>query len=115
VSGATPIRNHRRNIAGFESWLLVVWAGALMVLVNFKLVNLVRETTRGGQLVKLTPDAFWFGRPTILLWMIKSINFLLGFAIGNACYFGQCGCCTVQWPRSLLSCLRQLPAGPSFG
>jgi hypothetical protein len=44
--------------AGFVSWLLVVWAGALMALVNFKLINLVRETTRGGHLVKLTTDAF---------------------------------------------------------
>ncbi len=74
---------------GFESWLLIVLAGALMLLTNLKLINLVREVTRGGHLRKLTKDAFWFGQPKIVRWMIKSTNFLLGFAIGNACYFGE--------------------------
>ena len=72
---------------GWAVWLLVAGAGALLLLVNTKLVAVVRHVTRGGQPHTLDPGAFWLGRPWLLLPAIKAAVFLIALLWTNTLFF----------------------------
>jgi hypothetical protein len=62
----------------------------LLIIVNFKLINLVRDITRGCQLRVLHPSCFWFGSPHSthsLLWAIRVSIFMVAFSIGSLVFF----------------------------
>ena len=47
----------------------------------------VRHFTRGARVRALTPAAFWFAKPHLILYMIKFTMFLLAFNVSNSIFF----------------------------
>jgi hypothetical protein len=47
----------------------------------------VRHFTRGARVRALTPAAFWFAKPHLLLYFIKFTMFLLAFNVSNSIFF----------------------------
>ena len=43
-------------------WFFTVLAGAALLIVNTKLVHIVRYVTRGGHVHRLKPGIFWLNR-----------------------------------------------------
>lgn len=66
---------------------MVCLSALLLIIVNFNLINLVRDITRGGQLRVLRSDAFWFKTPRVLLWGIRMSIFMVAFSLGSLVYF----------------------------
>ena len=51
---------------GWCVWFFTVLAGAALLVVNTKLLHIVRYVTRGGHVHRLKPGVFWFNRCTLL-------------------------------------------------
>ena len=43
-------------------WFFTVLAGAALLILNTKLVHIVRYVTRGGHVHRLRPGIFWLNR-----------------------------------------------------
>ena len=43
-------------------WFFTLLAGAVLLVLNTKLVHIVRYVTRGGQVHRLRPGIFWLNR-----------------------------------------------------
>ena len=43
-------------------WFFTVLAGAALLVLNTKLVHIVRYVTRGGHVHRLKPGVFWLNR-----------------------------------------------------
>ena len=52
----------RAMLAGWCVWFFTVLAGAALLIVNTKLVHIVRYVTRGGHVHRLKPGVFWLNR-----------------------------------------------------
>ena len=48
--------------AGWCVWFFTVLAGAALLVVNTKLVHIVRYVTHGGHVHRLKPGIFWLNR-----------------------------------------------------
>ena len=48
--------------AGWCVWFFTALAGAALLVVNTKLVHIVRYVTRGGHVHRLQPGIFWLNR-----------------------------------------------------
>ncbi|GMH39767.1 hypothetical protein BSKO_07665 [Bryopsis sp. KO-2023] len=74
----------------WTSWQLV-WVllamSSLPLVVETKLVHVVRHVTRGGNVHLLTPDAFWFGKPELLLPVIKYMLFMVSIITTMLAFF----------------------------
>jgi hypothetical protein len=73
--------------AGWCIWVFIIIAGAILLVVNTKLVMITRYVTRGGCIHTLEPGIFWLNRPWLLLRVIKFLLFLCGFVYSNAIFF----------------------------
>lgn len=73
--------------AGYAVTSIVLLSAAVMIVLNAKLITLVRYVTRGGQLRQLYAQAFWFSRPELLRWLIKVTLFMLSFAVSSNAFF----------------------------
>lgn len=49
-------------VAGWCVWFFTVLAGAALLVLNTKLVHIVRYVTRGGHVHRLKPGVFWLNR-----------------------------------------------------
>lgn len=48
--------------AGWCVWFFTVLAGAVLLILNTKLVHILRYVTRGGHVHRLKPGIFWLNR-----------------------------------------------------
>ena len=48
--------------AGWSVWFFTALAGAALLVVNTRLVHIVRYVTRGGHIHRLQPGIFWLNR-----------------------------------------------------
>ena len=73
--------------AGWCIWVFVIVSGALLTLVNYKLIWVVRYVTRGGNIHLLKNGVFWANRPGLLLPIIKFLLFFVSYVYANAIFF----------------------------
>ncbi len=59
----------------------------MLLVVNGKLVDLVRHLTRGGLVRRQRPEDFWLGRPRLLLWVMKFALFMLALTLSLNVFF----------------------------
>ncbi len=55
-------------------WFFTVLAGAALLVVNTKLVHIVRYVTRGGHVHRLKPGIFWLNRYTSCISCISALK-----------------------------------------
>lgn len=77
-------------LAGQAGWI-ASWmnlAALLSVLVlNAKLIHIIRFACRGGAVNDLTRNAFWFKRPALLLPWVRGVLFSLSFVFSSQVFF----------------------------
>ena len=72
---------------GWCVWIFTIVAGAVLAALSTKLASIVRYSTRAGAPHPLSPRAFWFRRPWLLLPVIKLLLFFTSLVWSNAIFF----------------------------
>ena len=84
---AHALRSNFVLVEGWATWIVIVIAGAVLFLINTKLMWVARYATRGGHVHRLKPGVFWLHRPWLFLPVIKSLLFFVSFVFANSAFF----------------------------
>lgn len=72
---------------GWATTLFLALAGMVLVVVNAKLISIIRHVCRGARVNQLSSNIFWWHKPDLLLHPIKYVLFLCAFIGGSALFF----------------------------